>query len=94
MLYTPVPGTPLYLDIEKQGRLLENVDFADTHGQYKFNFRHAAISRDDSKLWLDAAFRRDFERNGPSLYRIGRTAFDGWMRYKDDPDPRIRRRFK
>jgi len=94
MLYTPVPGTPLYTDIEKQGRLLRDVDLADIHGQDKFNFAHTAISREDSKRFLDAAFRRDFERNGPSLYRICRTTLEGWKRYKNDLDPRVRARFE
>jgi len=93
MLYTPVPGTPLYQDIAGQGRLLNDIDFADIHGQYKFNFRHSAISRDDSKRFLDWAFWRDFERNGPSLYRMCRTMLQGWRRYKDYPDPRVRERF-
>ena len=31
----------------------------------------------DSKKFLDWAFRRDFERNGPSLYRICRTTLEG-----------------
>ena len=92
MLYTPVPGTPLYTQIRDEGRLLEG-DLADIHGQWKFNFQHAAISRDDSKTWLDSAFRRDFERNGPSLYRIVRTTFEGWQRYRNHPDDRIRARF-
>ena len=86
MLYTPVPGTPLYSQIRDEGRLLD-VDLADIHGQWKFNFEHAAISRDLSKQLLDGAFRRDFERNGPSLYRIVRTALEGFKRYKDHPDP-------
>jgi len=93
MLYTPVPGTPLFAQMSEQGRMLEGVDLADIHGQHKFNFQHAAISRDDSKRFLDWAFRRDFERNGPSIYRICRTTFDGWLRYKNDPDPRVRDRF-
>ena len=93
MLYTPVPGTPLYQDIAGQGRLLNDIDFADIHGQYKFNFRHSAISRDDSKRFLDWAFWRDFERNGPSLYRMCRTMLLGWQRYKDHPDARVRERF-
>jgi hypothetical protein len=93
MLYTPVPGTPLHDEMNAQGRLLEGVDLADIHGQKEFNFRHAAIPRADSKRWLDWAFRRDFERNGPSLYRICRTTLEGWLRYKDDPDPRVRARF-
>ncbi len=93
MLYTPVPGTPLYQEMAEQGRLLPNIDYADIHGQYKFNFQHGAISRDDSKRFLDLAFWRDFERNGPSLYRLCQTMLQGWQRYKDYPDPRVRERF-
>jgi radical SAM superfamily enzyme YgiQ (UPF0313 family) len=93
MLYTPVPGTPLYQEMAEQGRLLTDMDPADIHGQFKFNFRHAAISREDSKRFLDWAFWRDFESNGPSLYRMCRTVLNGWQRYKDHPDPRVRERF-
>jgi len=93
MLYTPVPGTPLYRDMAEQGRMLEGIDPADIHGQFKFNFQHAAISRDDSKRFLDWAFWRDFEQNGPSLFRISRTMLQGWKRYHDYPDPRVRERF-
>jgi radical SAM superfamily enzyme YgiQ (UPF0313 family) len=92
MLYTPVPGTPLHREMAEQGRLLDDVDLADTHGQYKLNFRHPALSRDASKELLDAAFRRDYESNGPSLYRIARTMLQGWRRYRSDPDPRVRDR--
>ena len=93
MLYTPVPGTPLFAEMTEQGRMLEGIDPADIHGQDKFNFQHAAISREDSKRFLDWAFRRDYERNGPSIYRVARTTFEGWLRYKNDPDPRVRARF-
>ncbi len=92
MLYTPVPGTPLYQDIKAQGRMLEGIDWADVHGQDKFNFRHPAITRDDSKRFLDWAFWRDFERNGPSVYRICQTMLQGWKRYKNYPDARVRER--
>ncbi|MGD1214212.1 MAG: B12-binding domain-containing radical SAM protein [Terriglobales bacterium] len=93
MLYTPVPGTPLYQEMADQGRLLTDIDPADIHGQFKFNFQHAAISREDSKRFLDWAFWRDFESNGPSLYRMCQTMLTGWQRYKDYPDPRVRERF-
>jgi radical SAM superfamily enzyme YgiQ (UPF0313 family) len=94
MLYTPVPGTPLYFEMVKEGRMLEGVELADIHGQDKFNFRHAAISRDESKVLLDWAFRRDYERNGPSIYRISRTILSGYRMYRNDPDPRVRARFE
>jgi radical SAM superfamily enzyme YgiQ (UPF0313 family) len=93
MLYTPVPGTPLFLEMSEQGRMLDHVDLADIHGQDQFNFQHAAIAREASKRFLDWAFWRDFQRNGPSLYRMCRTLRQGWLRYRDDPDRRVRERF-
>ena len=92
MLYTPVPGTPLYADMEREGRLLSDVALADIHGQDQFNFRHAAIDRPSSKAWLDFAFARDAAVNGPSLYRMMRTMAAGIRRYRDDPDARVRAR--
>ncbi len=93
MLYTPVPGTPLHREMAEQGKLLD-VDLADIHGQLGFNFRHSAISREESKKFLDWAFWRDFQRNGPSLFRVCRTTFEGWKRHKSHPDLRVRARFE
>jgi radical SAM superfamily enzyme YgiQ (UPF0313 family) len=92
MLYTPMPGTPLHQQTVAEGRLLDDVELADTHGQYKFNFTHPHISRDQSKTLLDRAFRQDFLSNGPSLYRLTRTMFERWKLYSRDADPRIRAR--
>lgn len=92
MLYTPMPGTALHAQIAAEGGLLTDVDLADTHGQFKFNFRHAAISRDQSKVLLDRAFRLDFERNGPSLFRLMQTIMQRWRSYRADGDPRVRAR--
>jgi radical SAM superfamily enzyme YgiQ (UPF0313 family) len=94
MLYTPVPGTPLHREMEEQGRLLEGVDLADIHGQDRFNFLHESISREESKQFLESAFQLDFEKNGPSLFRVCRTTFQGWQRYKNHPDLRVRERFQ
>ena len=93
MLYTPIPGTPLHAQMKEEGRL-RPVDLADIHGQFQFNFEHGNITAEQSKQFLDQAFWRDFERNGPSLFRICRTTLEGWQRYKLHPDLRIRRRFE
>ncbi len=94
MLYTPVPGTPLYAEHSKRGTLIADIDDADTHGQYQFNFLHPHISRVQSGEFLVRAFERDFRVNGPSLLRIARTLFHGFQRYKDHPDPRVRTRYR
>ncbi|MHC4589247.1 MAG: B12-binding domain-containing radical SAM protein, partial [Planctomycetota bacterium] len=49
--------------------------------------------RKESTGFLEQAFRKDFEQNGPSIYRICRTTLEGWKRYRDHPDLRIRQRF-
>jgi hypothetical protein len=93
MLYTPIPGTPLYAQMAEERRLVD-VDLADIHGQYRLNFRHAALTPEASKELLDGAFRLDYDRNGPSLFRMMRTMYRGWRRHREDPDPRVRRRWE
>ncbi len=92
MLYTPMPGTPLHSDMSQAGRMLEGVELADIHGQAGFNFAHAAIEGRDAKRFLDRAFTADYDVNGPSLYRLTRTMFDRWKRYRQSTDERLRMR--
>jgi radical SAM superfamily enzyme YgiQ (UPF0313 family) len=95
MLYTANVGTPLHEQLNKTGRLLPESEFAyaDAHGQYRFNHRHPHIHDNREEEYLAAAFRRDFEQNGPSLFRLIRTMQRGWKRYKNHPDLRIRARY-
>jgi hypothetical protein len=95
MLYTPIPGTPLHEEFRARGTLVDAGECADadTHGQLRFNFRHPHIPEGQETEFLLRAFRRDFEVNGPSISRLVRTTLQGWQRYKDHPDRRIRERF-
>jgi hypothetical protein len=63
-------------------------------GSSSSNVRHAAIARDESKVFLDRAFRRDFDVNGPSLFRLMASMLTGWRRYRDDGDDRVRARVR
>lgn len=94
MLYTPIPGTPLYEKHRREGSLLPETAFpaADAHGQYRFNYRHPHIRDGREEGYLVEAFRRDFRVNGPSLLRLIRVVLSGWRRYKDDPYDHVRER--
>ena len=96
MLYTPIPGTPLYEQHKKDGTLLgeDERPAADNHGQHRFNFSHEHIKDGRETEYLRNAFNQDFEVNGPSLARMIRTMLAGWKRYKNHPDPCIRARLK
>lgn len=94
MLYTPLPGTPLYLQHLEDGTLLseEECPAADSHGQCRLNYRHRHIPPGMETAYLRRAFTSDFEINGPSIARMVRTMLMGWLRYKNHPDPRVRDR--
>jgi len=96
MLYTPIPGTPLYEEHRKNGSLLpeEEVACADTHGQLRFNYRHKHIPRGAEAEILLRSFNRDFRLNGPSIARMIRTTLQGWQRYKEHASERIRSRYR
>ena len=96
MLYTPIPGTPLYEEHRAQGTLLDDAAMppADVHGQYRFNYRHRYLPAGEEERYLHQAFVRDFERNGPSLARLLRTQLTGWHRYRNHGNSRIRERIR
>ena len=95
MLYTSSPGTPLHKEMTEKGVMLgsDEIAQADTHGQFRFNYRHANIPAGKETEFLLRAFQQDFDVNGPSVLRIVRTTLAGWKRYKNHPNPRIRSRF-
>jgi radical SAM superfamily enzyme YgiQ (UPF0313 family) len=95
MLYTPIPGTPLFAEHEAKNSLksLADVSIADIHGQHLFNYHHPHIKNGQETEFLIRAFRRDYEINGPSVVRIVRTVLRGWRKYKLHPNQRIRARF-
>jgi radical SAM superfamily enzyme YgiQ (UPF0313 family) len=95
MLYTPIPGTPLYAEHQAKGTLLDPSEYdpADNHGQLKFHYRHPNIRDGQETEFLVRAFTRDFEVNGPSVMRQVETLLVGWKRYKNHPDRRIRDRY-
>jgi len=95
MLYTPIPGTALYAEHLANQTLLDPGEYqeGDVHGQFIFRHRHPHIPRGQETTFIQQAFQRDFEVNGPSVLRIARTVLAGWRRYQRHPDRRVRDRF-
>ncbi len=95
MLYTANHGTPLHAQLKAEGSLLppDEIKVSDSHGQFRFNYRHPHIPAGDEEKMLIRAFEQDFRINGPSLFRLIRTMLNGWQRYQTHPDHRIRDRY-
>jgi hypothetical protein len=78
MLYTGMPVTRLYEDHKARGLIKDDLPYEEWHGQNLLNWRHPAFPGDEAKRWLDFAFRRDFEVNSSSIYRMTETVFRGY----------------
>jgi hypothetical protein len=96
MLYTANPGTPLHRELQDRGSLLPAaaISPADSHGQYRFNHIHPHIPAGAEEQMLLKAFESDFQRNGPSLFRMIRTILQGWQRYRTSADRCVRERYR
>ncbi len=96
MLYTPVPGTPLFEEHRAAGTLVdpECKDSSDFHGQLRFAHKHQRIPAGMESQFLVRAFERDFEINGPSIMRMARSTLRGWNKYAKHADKRVRTRFQ
>jgi len=90
----PMPGTALYDDYLKQGKLIENLPYESKHGQGKIWFNHAHFSREESKDVLRIAFETDYNRNGASMLRAMKTVFSGYLYCTNHPSSRIKARAK
>ena len=95
MLYTAVHGSALRYELAEKHILYQDseIEEADAHGQYRFNYRHPHITDGRETEFLLRAFQRDFELNGPSVLRMTRTLMNGWKKYRNHPEARIRKRF-
>jgi len=94
MLYTAVSGTPLHDQLLSEGKLLSEKELpvADSHGQFRFNFKHPHIVKGAEENYILDAFNKDFDVNGPSLARLIRVLLNGWQFYRNHPNQRIRKR--
>jgi radical SAM superfamily enzyme YgiQ (UPF0313 family) len=79
----PMPGTKLYKDYEKEGKLIKGLPYESQHGQGKIWFKHDHFTREESKDFLRLAFEIDYNRNGASMLRAIKTAFQGYLYCRD-----------
>lgn len=78
MLLTPLPTTGLYKDHKQRGILRTDIPWEDIHGQKRLNYDHPAFTEDQPEQFLKAAFRKDYEVNASSIFRVIETNFLGY----------------
>ena len=92
LIYGPVPGTPFHERVIKEN-LLQDVYTSDKDLFYRradgfrTMMKHPTLSPaqiEDIQRWC---FEQDFQRLGPSIYRVLETRFLGYLKLKDSPNP-------
>ena len=95
LIYGPVPGTPFYERIIKEN-LLQDVYTSDKDLYYRSadGFRtmikHPTLSAEEIEAIQTRCYREDFERLGPSIYRVLETRLLGYQKLKTSPNPLLR----
>lgn len=97
LIYGPVPGTPFYERIIKEN-LLQDVYTSDKDLFYRradgfrTMIKHPTLSPTDIEDIQNWCFEQDFQRLGPSIYRVLETRFLGYLKLKDSPSPVLRQK--
>jgi hypothetical protein len=95
LIYGPVPGTPFYERVMKEN-LLQDVFTQDADLYYRradgftTMIKHPTLppeAIEDIQRWC---FAEDFQRLGPSIFRVLETRFLGYQTLKNSPNPRLR----
>jgi len=97
LIYGPVPGTPFHERVIKEN-LLQDIYTTEKDLFYRradgftTMMKHPTLSPkqiEDMQRWC---FEQDFQRLGPSIYRVLETRFLGYLKLKDSPNPILRQK--
>lgn len=97
LIYGPVPGTPFYERIIKEN-LLQDVYTTDKDLFYRradgfrTMIKHPTLSPKQIEEIQTWCFEQDYQRLGPSIYRVLESRFLGYQKLKDSPNPVLRQK--
>ena len=97
LIYGPVPGTPFYERIIKNN-LLQDAYANDKELFYRRSdgfqtlVKHPTMSPAEIEGIQRWCFEQEFQRLGPSIYRVLETLLLGYQKLKDSSNPNLRRK--
>jgi len=95
LIYGPPPGTPFYERVLAQGLLRR--EYADDREKFyrassgfKSMVRHPVMQASEIETIQKRCFERDYEKLGPSIYRVVETWLLGYRNLKNSPNAFLR----
>jgi len=86
LVYTPVPGTPLYDCLNKEGRILKDLPYHKIDG-FTLAFKHKNLDSKTVKKMQMYCFNKEFQELGPSAFRFIKKNLSGYLRFRDSEIP-------
>lgn len=90
MLYTPLPGTPLYKEYVKDNRML-NLPWSHYNG-FEFTIKHPHISPEEMMKIQQGAYKKATNILGPSVFRMIDVYLQGYIKFKGSLNPMLKKR--
>lgn len=97
LIYGPVPGTPFYERITKAGLLREKYTddrqlyYRSTDG-FSSLVKHPSLTGEEVEAQQRRCFDEDFQKLGPSIFRVLETRLLGLQKLKNSPNPLLRQK--
>jgi radical SAM superfamily enzyme YgiQ (UPF0313 family) len=97
LIYGPVPGTPFNERVRKDNLMLEKYTsdpalFYRRADGFTTMMKHPTLSPDQIEDLQRWCFDEDFQRLGPSIFRVLEGRLLGYRKLKDSPNPRLRQK--
>jgi radical SAM superfamily enzyme YgiQ (UPF0313 family) len=95
LIYGPVPGTPFYERIIRENLLQDHYTtdkdlFYRRADGFRTMIKHPTLSPEEIEAIQSWCFEEDFQRLGPSIYRVLEARLLGHQKLKHSPNPHLR----
>jgi radical SAM superfamily enzyme YgiQ (UPF0313 family) len=95
LIYGPVPGTPFHERIIKENLLHDRYTtdkdlFYRRADGFSTMIKHPTLSPEEIEAIQQWCFEQDFQRLGPSIYRVLEAQLLGFQKLKNSPNPLLR----
>src|ERR1051325_1265943 len=95
LIYGPVPGTPFHERIIRENllhdRYTTDKDLMYRRGDgFRTMIKHPTLSPEEIEAIQTWCFEQDFQRLGPSIYRVLESRLLGYQKLKNSPNPLMR----
>ena len=97
LIYGPVPGTPFNERVMKEGLLLDKFiqnpeELYRRADGFTTAMKHPTLSPEEIEGLQRWCFDQDFQRLGPSIFRVLEGRFLGYQKLKSSPNPFLRQK--